>query len=32
MIMDAVFVSLICLLYGLTHWLVAAIARLGEVK
>jgi hypothetical protein len=30
--MDAIFVLLIVALYAVTHWLVAAIARLGELE
>jgi hypothetical protein len=30
--MDAVFVVMLIVLYALTHWLIAAIARLGGVE
>jgi hypothetical protein len=30
--MDAVFILLIVVLYGVTHWMVGAIARLGDVE
>jgi hypothetical protein len=30
--MDAVFILVVIALYAVTHWLVAAIARLGGVE
>jgi hypothetical protein len=30
--MDAIFIATIAALYGVTHWLVSAIARLGGVE
>ena len=30
--MDAVFILIIIALYATTHWLVAAVARLGDIE
>ena len=30
--MDLLFLGVIVLLYGVTHWLVGAVARLGDSK
>jgi hypothetical protein len=30
--MDAIFLAMMAVLYAITHWLILAMARLGEVE